>query len=304
MGERTSIAYNNYDIIFRNMTEQLKEKALDFYGVSTAPIVQVVPTDLPTITVNDRRMDFMFLLQDDTYLHLEFQTTFKESDLDRFLQYDVSAYELFQKPIHTVVIYGADVEEALEAKSYGSITYETQAIFMKDYDGDRIMQDLWTKVENGEDLTDLDELNLIFLPLMRSSVDRSERAIETVELAKRVKDEQKQVRLMATIIAVSDKFIDKEYVEKLMEVLSMAKVLRLAEERARVSESQQAIKRYLDVRFGIDSKSMQMKTDSITDLYLLHHLLDDLYRAENRQEMDQIIDLAIEKQKQMTRAAE
>ena len=56
----------------------------------------------------------------------------------------------------------------------------------------------------GEELTDTDELNLIFLPLMRSSVDRSERAIETVELAKRINNEEKQVRLMATIIAVSD----------------------------------------------------------------------------------------------------
>ncbi len=41
-------------------------------------------------------------------------------------------------------------------------------------------------------------------------MDRSERAIETVELAKRMNDEEKQVRLMATIIVISDKFIDKE----------------------------------------------------------------------------------------------
>lgn len=66
------------------MTEQFREKVLGFYGIKTAPIVRVEPTDLPKISVQDRRMDFIFLLADDTYLHLEFQTTFSEKDLDRF----------------------------------------------------------------------------------------------------------------------------------------------------------------------------------------------------------------------------
>lgn len=279
------------------MTDQFKEKALDFYGIHTAPIVRVKATELPTITVSDRRMDFLFLLADDTYLHLEFQTTFNEQDLDRFLQYDVSAYEKYKKPIQTVVIYGAGVEEALECKNYGSVKYKTKAVFMNNYDGDQMMQKLWTKVENGEELTETDELNLIFLPLMRSSVSRSERAIETVELTKRIADEEKQVRLLATIIAISDKFIDQQYVEKLVEVLGMAKVLREVEKRARASESQRAIKDYLDARYGLESKDLQKKVEKLTDLDLLHHLLRDLYRAENREEMEQLIQQALEKQK-------
>lgn len=299
MGERTSIAYNNYDIIFRNMTEQFKERALDFFGVRTAPIVLVQPTDLPSIKVSDRRMDFLFLLADDTFLHLEFQTTFKEGDLDRFLQYDVSAYELYQKQIQTVVIYGADVNTALENKVYGSVKYDTQAVFMKDYNGDQILRELCSKVESGKELNEDDEMNLIFLPLMKSKVDKSERAIETVELAKKIQNEQKQTRLMATIIAISDKFIEKEYVEKLMEVLSMARVIREFESRARVSESQRSIKDYLDSRFGLESKILQTKVEKITDLDILHFLLRDLYRTDNRKEMETRIDAAIEKQGRM-----
>lgn len=206
----------------------------------------------------------------------------------------MSAYERYKKPIQTAVIYGANVEKVLEQKSYDSVQYEIQAVLMKNYDDDFISQDLWTKVESGKELTDLDELNLIFLPLMRSSVNRSERAIET---SGKIKDEEKQVRLLATIIAVSGKFIDKEYVEKLMEVLSMARVIRMAEERARINESQQAIKKYLSARLGLESKPMQNKVDLITDLYLLHHLLDDLYRAEKKEEMDDLIDVVLEKQK-------
>jgi len=303
MEEWASIAYNNYDIIFRSMTEQFKEKALDFYGIHTAPIVRVEAAELPTITVSDRRMDFLFLLADDTYLHLEFQTTFREQDIDRFLQYDVTAYEKYKKPIQTVVIYGADVEDALESKNYGSVTYETKAVFMKNYNGDQIIQSLWAKVESGEELTELDELHLVFLPLMRSSVSRSERAIETVELAKRITDEARQFRLLATIIAISDKFIDEEYVEKLMEVLKMAKVLREIEKRAelkgRILESQQAIKKYLKARYGLTTKETQSKVEKITDLYILGHLLDDIYEAETLDEIERLVHEALVKQEQI-----
>lgn len=49
---------------------------------------------------------------------------------------------------------------------------------------------------------------------------------------------------------------------------------------------------YLDSRFGIEAKSMQKDFEQITDLDLLHHLLRDLYRAENRKEMSKLIEQA------------
>ncbi|KDE47531.1 hypothetical protein DI43_08920 [Geobacillus sp. CAMR12739] len=73
---------------------------------------------------------------------------------------------------------------------------ETQAVFMKDYDGDQIMKQLKTKIENNEELTERDELNLIFLPLMKSTVDCSERAIEAVELAQKITDPEKPIPLI------------------------------------------------------------------------------------------------------------
>ena len=61
MIKQTQVAYHNYDIIFRSMTEQFKNKALDFYRIESAPIVRVESTDLPIIIVSDQRMDFLFL---------------------------------------------------------------------------------------------------------------------------------------------------------------------------------------------------------------------------------------------------
>lgn len=108
---------------------------------------------------------------------------------------------------------------------------------------------------------------------------------------------------MATVIAISDKFIDKAYVDQLLEVLSMAKVLeefekraRLMEEQARVSQSQNSIKDYLDVHFGMESADLQKRVEMINDLEQLHRLLRSLYRADDQQIMEDLIEAAILRQ--------
>jgi len=51
-----------------------------------------------------------------------------------------------------------------------------------------------------------------------------------VELAKQLEDERQQVFLLLGILIVSDKFIDRQYAEKVKERLSMTKVFQLFEE--------------------------------------------------------------------------
>ncbi|RKL63766.1 DUF4351 domain-containing protein [Thermoanaerobacteraceae bacterium SP2] len=48
---------------------------LDFLGLHTAPIAEVVPTELPYIEARRINEDYIFRLQDDTLLHLEYQST-------------------------------------------------------------------------------------------------------------------------------------------------------------------------------------------------------------------------------------
>ena len=113
-----------------------KDKALTFWGLNTARIVSVEPTDLPQVKVEERRMDFVFYLADDTYLHLEFQTTVNIADLERFIVYDVVLYEQKKKPVNTAVIYGVGITKAPEIFDHGSVKYFTHAVYMNKYDGD------------------------------------------------------------------------------------------------------------------------------------------------------------------------
>ena len=43
--------------------------------------MKLIPTDLPVLEVSEETMDFVFLLEDNSFLHLEFQTTTKNENL-------------------------------------------------------------------------------------------------------------------------------------------------------------------------------------------------------------------------------
>lgn len=206
------------------MSEAFKDTALNFYGLNTHKIKAVIPTDLPVLDVSEEAMDFVFLLEDDSFLHLEFQTTARADNLSRFLLYDARLYKKSLKNITSAVIYSGNIESADHVLNIGSINYEVHNVYMKAYDGDKIYRDLERKIAGHEKLDDRDKLDLIFLPLMKSSTDQNEMAISAVELARKIEDDEEKIFCIGAIIGISDKFIDKEYVKKLKEMMKMTRV--------------------------------------------------------------------------------
>jgi predicted transposase YdaD len=315
-GKEVSVTHDNYDAIFKYLTEMFEDKALTFYGIDTPSIVRAEKTDLPNIQVDERRMDFVFLLADGSYLHLEFQTTASVADLERFKIYDVSLYEKKRRPIRTAVIYGSGIESAREILDHGSVKYFTQAVYMGKYDGDEIYRDLLDKVSRFDKLDDVDQLNLIFLPLMKNSVSKSQRAIDAVEVAKEVRDERQREFLIGSLIGITDKFIDNEYVRKLMEVLRMTRVAReiynegVAEGKiegkiegiiegiieGKTESKREDIKDYLDAKFGFDSIELQKKVNELVGLDVLDKVLKRLFNVDSLDKAQTVIEEAIRAQ--------
>ena len=229
----TEIPYHHKDIIFKSLTEIFANRVLDFYDINTAPIVRAEPANLPTITVQEKTMDFVFYLADGSYLHLEFQSTKGPEELERFMEYDVALYRKRHKTIHTYVVYGAGITDAPDVLNCGSIEYRAKGIFMDRYDGDQLFEALGLKIRSGASLDELERMQLAFLPLMKSAHSKQERAVETIELAGMILDENQKTFLTGCVIAISDNFIDREYTRKILEVLRMSKVLRALEEEAK-----------------------------------------------------------------------
>ena len=95
------------------------------FGLDLPPVVRYVPTDLPITDVHLEQLDSVFELDDGSLLHLEFQTEHRRETLKRFLLYDAYLYDRFERPIHTLVIYGADVAAAASELAGGVIRYST-----------------------------------------------------------------------------------------------------------------------------------------------------------------------------------
>ncbi len=79
-------------------------------------------------------MDFVFRLEDGSFLHLEFQSTVPD-DLRRFLIYDVLLYQRDGCHIRTVVFYSNGITAADSCVDAGTVLHRLENVFFVDYDG-------------------------------------------------------------------------------------------------------------------------------------------------------------------------
>ena len=228
----TEIEHKARDIIQKHASGLFKDSALEFYGIKSAKIKELVNVELPVVKVVDSSTDYIFLLEDASYLHLEFQTTNAKKDLARFAAYDVRLYERDEKKVTTVIIYSSEVKEAETYLEIGSIIYNPQKIMMNDYNGNEIYEKLENKIKNREDLTDVDLMNLIFLPLMKHTLSKAELATKTVELAQTISDETKRDICIASAVAFASKYLNDSEKRKLMEVIRMADLIDMIVEES------------------------------------------------------------------------
>jgi len=168
----------------------------------------------------------VFLLEDNTYLHLAFVTGHDSKQaLLKCVGYDTRLYERDGRLVHTVVIYTADVKKKPPALTIGTLTYDPAVILMVDYDGDTIFTELENKIKSGQDLTDIDVLKLVLLPLMNHTMPRHNLATDTIELAKKILDPKKKNACIAAAFGFASKYLDDEKINKLREVLEMTELV-------------------------------------------------------------------------------
>ena len=211
------------DVIMKAMAGTFKDKTLKIFGLNTPRIKAVIPTVLPVLEVKENRTDYIFLLEDDTLLHLEFMTTVTGEALKRFALYDVRLINRDDREVNTAVVYSGRIKKAPDRLEKGSINYKVTNVYMKDYDGDEEYRKLQEKISRNESLHEEEILKLVFLPLMKSSLTEDQMAVQAAELAKNIAGEIKTF-VIGTLVAVTDRFMSEEYKKRLLEVLKMTQI--------------------------------------------------------------------------------
>ena len=264
--EKEVTAHAN-DVVMKAMTGMFGDRTLKVFGLRTARIVSVFATEVPVVEVKDGLTDFIFVLEDNTLLHLEFQTTTRREDLKRFMLYDARLANRDERNIQTAVIYSGKIEEAPAVLRRGSITYQVTNVYMKAYDGDKEYARLHEKIEAGQALDEDDLLKLVFLPLMKSKSSEAQMTIQAAKLAKTMPEEKRNLAL-GVLIALGDRFLSDADMKKLMEVLSMTRFAQWFREegkeegelKAKIETAKAALREGSSVEFVIKITGLPRET--------------------------------------------
>lgn len=264
------IAYQNKDITSKIFAEKFVGKSLEVYGIHLPKIKEVLPTNLPVIEANELRLDNLFLLENDSFALIDYESTYDGEDKLKYLDYVVRIAKKYYKTyrnklkIEVVIIYTADVTEqqAKNVFDLGSVTLKVHSAFLSALDSKSIQENLVQKVKQGKPLSDSELMQFIILPLTYRGAEKKNEAIqELFELSKEM-EENTQLFLLSGILVFTDKVINEETAKRIKEWISMTKVARLFEE-----EKQEALK-------AEKRKTVERLLKKETDIEVIQYVTD------------------------------
>jgi hypothetical protein len=143
------VAQEAKDILAKWLTQQIPATLLAALGLDVPPIVEVLPTEVPMLSVHLEQPDVLLRLADGRLIDLEFQMK-GEPDLWRFLHYTYAAVVHHQAPTQTVVVYGPGIASAPEALDLGSLVFRVTNVFLGQQEAEEVLAELGAKRAQGE----------------------------------------------------------------------------------------------------------------------------------------------------------
>lgn len=229
------IAYQNKDILFKILGQTYKEKSFAAYGIDLPPIRELLPTNLPKISANEKDIDNLFLLDDGTYAIVDYESEFKKLNKIKYLNYIARVMEKYYREdenfnLRLVVIYTGDVKNAEPVFETNCITLRTEQAFLSHIDGEATFDTIRQKISSGTPLEDDDLMKLVILPLTVPSTEGKQTMLEkVVDLAEQVKDNEQQIFILSGVIVASDKFINREYLDQIRRRINMTQLGQMYE---------------------------------------------------------------------------
>ena len=222
------------DTIMKNIMELFEGDAVKFFGID-ARVVAPARTEFSYIPIQRKTSDWIWETEDDSYLHFEFQSNHDKKDMSRFMITDAMVYFKTGKPVKTIVVYSADIKEAITTLDAGAIQYNVDAFYMSALDGDKTYEELQAKIAAGQKLTKQDLMSIIFLPMMSNNVDKATRFEQVAELSKEVSDTEEKLQVQGMIGLLAEKFIsDFATLKKIKELMSVGVIFEMMRDDGKV----------------------------------------------------------------------
>jgi len=228
-GGSSEIAYQNKDIVSKIIGEGMVGKPLSAMGWDTdLTVTGIEPTNLPDIKVDELRLDNLFLLSNGDIAVIDYESTEKDTNMIKYMDYVVRILKRYGTKsnirIRVLVLYTADIENAVTEFDAGCIQFAIQAAYMTGIDSQKWLDEIRDKVA-VQNLDYETMIHMIMLPLTYKGDEAKNKAIETcVELATAIKDDEKQKFVLAGILSFSDKVINEDMRQLIERMVSMTKI--------------------------------------------------------------------------------
>ena len=253
------------DLIMKKAMDVFAEEGLKFFGIDKK-VKDSSSTEIVVLEAKNLHMDYTFLMEDDTYIHVEFQTTDKgKDDLRRFRAYESLLSFQTGKDVVTYVVYSNGIQKTKSVLETGINQYNVKAISMFDKDGDIVIKETEGKINDNVEVTKQDLIALTFTPIMSGKLSKLDKIIKSIRLVKKI-DNEYRYDVESMIYAFADKFLDGKDLEKVKEEISMTKLGEMLVEDGRKKGIQEGIKKNsLDtalkaIEIGLDNDAIKKLT--------------------------------------------
>ena len=177
------------DLIMKKAMDVFAEEGLKFFGIDKK-VKDSSSTEIVVLEAKNLHMDYTFLMEDDTYIHVEFQATDKgKDDLRRFRAYESLLSFQTSKDVVTYVVYSNGIINTKSILKTGINEYNVKAISMYDKDGDIVIQEVEEKLNNNIEVTKQDLVALTFTPIMSGRLTKLDRIIKSIRIVKKIDNE-------------------------------------------------------------------------------------------------------------------
>ena len=220
------------DLIMKKAMDVFAEEGLKFFGINQK-VKDSSSTEIVVLEALNLHMDYTFLMEDDSYIHFEFQTTNKgKKDLRRFRAYEALLSLQKEKDVTTYVVYSNNIKKAMSSLETGISKFNVKSIFMSEKNGDLIFEELEKKINNKEKLTKQELISLAFTPIMGGKLTKAEKIIKSIRIVKS-SDSEYIYYIESMLYAFADKFLKGKDLQRVKEEISMTELGRMLIEDGR-----------------------------------------------------------------------
>lgn len=231
--------------------DKAMKTAVSFFARELLPMAGVkqkvrgiAPTESIHLELKKFYEDLNLIMEDDSCGHLEFQSRDGGiEDMRRFRLYESIISYQFGMDVVTYVIYSGSVKHPVTTMKCGKNTYKVVPVMLSDRDGDKLLRKLEKKQEEGRKLSRKDLAKLSLLPLLGGELSQKDKIERAFRLTASQEATQELKKTESILYTLAEKFLKKEELEEIKEVLSMTWLYSMLTEDAKKEGERKGVRK-------------------------------------------------------------